>query len=462
MPVYCDSNRFLSGINNCYIPALKNKDRYLILFGGAGSGKSVFAVQKMLLRIVYEGNHRILVLRKVARANRLSTFALIKDMIKKWNLDFDLRINNTLQEIHLPFFKSSIYFTGLDDVEKLKSIANITIIWIEEASELNENDFDQINLRLRGETDFYKQIIVTFNPIDESHWLKRKFFDEHFLGSFALKTTYLDNQFIDNDYKQVLENNFLTNENYYRIYVKGEWGRISNGGEFYKHFSMQKHVIKNLDYDSDLPLHITFDFNVLPFVACTIWQIEKKQDKWAAYCIDEICLQPPKNRTENVCLEIQKRYPNYKHNCLIYGDPSGKNESAMTQQGVNNFTIIQDRLGLSGNAFRVMKSSFGVKMRGLFIDSILYGNTEIDIFINANCKKTIEEFLYLQEGQDGLKLKKRVKDATTGASYEERGHIADSLEYLFVVAFYKEFAKFFTSNSKVQSQINYISKKQMY
>ena len=72
---------------------------------------------------------------------------------------------------------SQIIFAGLDDVEKLKSIDNITMMWIEEASEINQADFHQLDLRLRGATKYYKQIIFTFNPVDINHWLKKRFFD---------------------------------------------------------------------------------------------------------------------------------------------------------------------------------------------------------------------------------------------------------------------------------------------
>lgn len=78
--------------------------------------------------------------------------------------DAGQRVNRTDMRINFPN-GSEILFSGLDDVEKLKSIYAITGIWIEEASELDEGDLNQLDIRLRGETRFYKQIILSFNPI---------------------------------------------------------------------------------------------------------------------------------------------------------------------------------------------------------------------------------------------------------------------------------------------------------
>ena len=115
-------------------------------------------------------------------------------------------------------------FSGLDDVEKLKSIEGVTSIWAEEATELSQEDFEQLDLRLRGNTGALKQVILTFNPISDQHWIKKVFFDDPIEGVFTLHTTYLDNAFIDDEYKMVMENKRKTNLRYYNIYALGNWG----------------------------------------------------------------------------------------------------------------------------------------------------------------------------------------------------------------------------------------------
>tara|TARA_B110000902_G_scaffold178446_1_gene202335 strand:+ start:157 stop:1095 length:939 start_codon:yes stop_codon:yes gene_type:complete len=122
------------------------------------------------------------------------------------------------------FNGAQFMFSGLDDVEKLKSIEGVTSIWVEEATELNQEDFEQLDLRLRGEFGCLKQISLTFNPISEQHWIKKIFFDSPMEGVFTLKTTFLDNYFIDDEYKMVMQNKKLTNPRFYNIYALGNWG----------------------------------------------------------------------------------------------------------------------------------------------------------------------------------------------------------------------------------------------
>lgn len=112
------------------------------------------------------------------------------------------------------------------DVEKLKSIYNITSIWIEEANELEEQDLNQLDIRLRGETKHYKQILITFNPVDVNHWLKKRFFDRTHPDCLTMHSTYKDNRFLDDAAKMVLESFRETDPYYYQVYCLGEWGTL--------------------------------------------------------------------------------------------------------------------------------------------------------------------------------------------------------------------------------------------
>lgn len=203
-----------------------NTHRYLILYGGAGSGKSVFAVQRFLYRLLTLPLCNILVVRAVAATNRDSTYALFRQVISRWGLselfsckDSDLRISCANG--------NSVIFKGLDDTEKLKSITfpkgELTDIWIEEASEILEEDFNQLDVRLRGK-GAHKQMVLTFNPVSVLHWLKLRFFDRKDPRAVVLKSTYKDNQFLDEDYKRTLEGYKDTDPYYYSVYCLGEWG----------------------------------------------------------------------------------------------------------------------------------------------------------------------------------------------------------------------------------------------
>lgn len=209
-----------------FVPAFVDQSRYQVLWGGAGSGKSHIVARKILYRILKESDvhHNFLVIRKVDRTIKRSVFKLIRNIISRWKITDQFDVNLTDKTITYKLNGSQIMFSGLDDVEKLKSIEGVTSIWCEEATELTQEDFEQLDLRLRGEHGCLKQIILTLNPISEQHWIKRIFFDDPMQGVFTLHTTYLDNAFIDDEYKMVMENKKKTNPRYYNIYALGNWG----------------------------------------------------------------------------------------------------------------------------------------------------------------------------------------------------------------------------------------------
>ena len=135
--------------NEAYYPYLLDySHRYEVFYGGAGSGKSVFVAQKLLIKALKE-KRKILVIRKVMATQLNSCWQLFLDTLSNFHLLEFTKINKANFKIELP--NGSIFlFAGVDDVEKLKSIAGITDIWIEEATELNEDEFLQLDLRLRA------------------------------------------------------------------------------------------------------------------------------------------------------------------------------------------------------------------------------------------------------------------------------------------------------------------------
>ena len=213
--------------NKAFRPYLDNRSRYEIFYGGAGSGKSMSIAQRLVLRAMKEKGHKFLIVRKVAKTNRHSTFALIMAILRSWKVLGLFRVNKSDMEIGC-LNGNQVIFTGLDDVEKLKSIAGITDIWVEEASEITQEDFQQLDLRLRGKTQWPLQITMTFNPVSALSWLKAFFFDEPKENCVIHKSTYKDNRFLDDEYKKVIEDLKNQDHTYYQIYGLGEWGVLGN------------------------------------------------------------------------------------------------------------------------------------------------------------------------------------------------------------------------------------------
>ena len=209
--------------NDTFFPLYFNESRFLVLMGGGGSGKSVFAARKVLERATSERGHRILICRKVAKTLRESCFRILKEMAYEHYSQYVS--SHSESDMRISFSNGSeLIFAGLDDVEKLKSIYHITSIWIEEASELLESDLNQLDIRLRDETPTYKQIILTFNPISITHWLKSRFFDRAFDDVTVHRSTYKDNRFISTEAIKTLERFKETDSYYYHVYCLGMWG----------------------------------------------------------------------------------------------------------------------------------------------------------------------------------------------------------------------------------------------
>lgn len=209
--------------NDVFLPLFHDSHRWLVLMGGAGSGKSNFAARKVIERCMGEPGHRFLVCRKVAATLRESCYALLCAELERYYPASGIRATVSPMQIRFPN-GSVILFGGLDDSEKLKSIHRITSVWIEEASECDEADADQLNLRLRDESPYYRQIIVTFNPISATHWLKKKFFDRTADNVRTVRSTYRDNRFLPAEYGEELERYRDTDPYYYAVYALGEWG----------------------------------------------------------------------------------------------------------------------------------------------------------------------------------------------------------------------------------------------
>lgn len=216
--------------NKVYFPYLQDySKRYEIYYGGAGSGKSKFVSQKLIYKAM-QSQRKILVLRKVNRTTKNSTFQLLQDTLSEWKLLPYCKVNKTDFSIGLPN-GSQFICMGLDDQEKLKSIAGLTDAWLEEATEFTQNDFNQVDLRIRERVDS-SQIILSFNPVSKANWCFLQFFREDpaleafRAGCNIIHTNYLDNKFLPEEYVKSLLLLEATNPVFYKIYALGEFGSL--------------------------------------------------------------------------------------------------------------------------------------------------------------------------------------------------------------------------------------------
>lgn len=313
-------------VNGAYEDFWTDQTRFLIAYGGAGSSKSYSTAQKILSRIMTEEDHRYLVARKVAATLRVSVFQLFKELIYKLGIEDRFKINKSDMTITYLPNRSVLMFFGLDNIEKLKSIQGITSMWVEEASECVENDIAELNRRLRGETKYYKQIIITFNPISHLHWLKKRFFDNPASTAAIYKSTYKDNAFIDDEYKREIEDTKNYDIQQYNIYALGDWGVLSTN-IVYNNYNFNKHISYNEVEDFGV-LYCGIDFNIGGCV-CVVCGIAGDEvhvvDAFASYDTDAMVSQ----------------LLTYKDKTMVlFPDASGRNRS--TNASRSDVQILRD------------------------------------------------------------------------------------------------------------------------
>ncbi len=211
--------------NEVYLPYLDNTDRYLIFYGGGSSGKSYYIAQRYIYKLIHPTRCNLLVVRQTGDTNRKSTFPLLKQVISNWNLSKHFKINESDMRIKCLLTGNEVAFAGLDDVEKIKSITfengELTDEWVEEATECQEADINQLKVRLRGGKS-NKQMVLSFNPINIQHWIKKHFIDSG-LATVCF-STYKDNKFLTDADRRALEDLKHTDEYTYNVYCLGQWG----------------------------------------------------------------------------------------------------------------------------------------------------------------------------------------------------------------------------------------------
>lgn len=221
--------------NKHFKDANESRQRYRVMLGSAGSGKSVNVAQKYILDLSdnrFKGCS-LLCVRGVEVSHRNSTFAELSGAISKLGLDSVWNVSLSTMTMHNPHTGNYIIFRGCNDLkatQRLKSVTvptgNIVWAWVEEATEITSDAFNIIDDRLRGilPDGQYYQITLTFNPINSAHWIKAELWDYDSPDIFTHKSTYLQNKFIDHAYKARMLRRKELDPDGYRVYGLGEWG----------------------------------------------------------------------------------------------------------------------------------------------------------------------------------------------------------------------------------------------
>ena len=230
------------------------KGRYRVVKGSRASKKSKTTALWFIFNMMKYKDANILVVRKTFRTLKDSCFAELKWAVHRFGVDHLWKFTESpLEMTYLPTGQK-IYFRGLDDPLKITSITvdvgNLCWMWIEEAYEImTESDFDMLDESIRGEVPecLWKQITLTFNPWNERHWLKKRFFDVQDSEILALTTNYLCNEWLDQADKTVFEKMRINNPRRYIVAGLGGWGVVE--GLCFEKWKEEEFTLEQLQED---------------------------------------------------------------------------------------------------------------------------------------------------------------------------------------------------------------------
>ena len=243
----------------------KFKGRYRVVKGSRASKKSKTTALWIIYNMLKHQDSNTLVVRKVFRTLKDSCYSDLKWAVHRLGTDrlwnFTL---SPLEAIYLPTGQK-ILFRGLDDPLKVTSIAVDTgclcWMWIEEGYEImSEEDFDMLDESIRGECPegLWKQITITFNPWNERHWLKCRFFDVQDPSILAMTTNYMCNEWLDDADHQVFERMRIQNPKRYAVAGLGGWGIVE--GLVYENWTEEPFTLEEIQKTHSLKTACGLDF----------------------------------------------------------------------------------------------------------------------------------------------------------------------------------------------------------
>lgn len=373
-----------------YPSLLDYSHRWEFWCGSAGSGKSYFIAQKIIIRCCQE-KIRVLACRRYGTTLRNSVFAQFKEVLAKWQITKYVNIRETDMSIIFPN-GSQIILCGLDDEEKLLSLTNISTIWIEEVFQVEKTKVEQLNLRMRG-TAKNQQLILSWNPISKHHWLYDFTVENPPDNSIFIHSTYKDNPFLNEEYILSLDELEYRNPQKYRVYGLGEWGIDADGLVFqnwkvedFNHAEIQGQLMCGLDFG--------FVNDISAFVA-------------------------------SLLVESQKRIYIFK----IWGDTNKTNAdlvNIITNMGFNKSVIIAD--SAEPKSIAEIKSGGIQKIKACTKgqDSIIHGIQKLqnyEIIIHPSCQGIITEF------ENYTWQKDKNNDCYINKPIDDFNHYIDALRY---------------------------------
>jgi phage terminase large subunit len=218
-------------LNHKHSGLFRATESELLVYGGAGAGKSYSIADKLFLQGIINPHERqkIVVIRKTLASLRKSTLDIIERRAAALHRPFRLDRSSWTAQCG----NQTWVFTGInnrEDYQKIKSLTDVNFIWVNELTELREDDYKELSLRLRGAVSKsrfgYRQLISDFNPIGKTSWIYERFWQKLPHAAKKLRYTVLDNPWAEPEYIARLKATAKDDLNFHKIYFLGDWGEL--------------------------------------------------------------------------------------------------------------------------------------------------------------------------------------------------------------------------------------------
>lgn len=397
-------------VNDVFLPVINDESKILLLFGGYGSGKSVFEVDKLLDECLAGNYFRCFYGRKVMDTVRISVFLTLTDRIKERGLES--RFTYSYAENSSMVIKCDNGGTfspfGADNADKLKSVKDPSHILCEEMDQFTLKDFGVLISRLRT-PKVKSKFIGLFNTttVKKDHWIKTVFFSDKAPAEFSDYTVtkvfcnYTDNFFINKtEYEQTLWIAAGFNKQKFQEISQGLWGADENESPFVYTYDEKKHVATTT-VNPAWEVKLSFDFNCDP-ITCFVAQDNGNIIRG----IEQIKLKNA--NIYELCDVIQAKYGKYL--LLVTGDATGRNKSALVKDNLNYFKIIKAKLNLGDRQMRQPVSNPTLIENRVLVNAAFHN---LDIKIDpVNCAGLIFDLEHAMVLPDGSLDKANRSDMT--------------------------------------------------
>lgn len=435
-----------------------------ILYGGAIRGGKTFAMLALFILLcrLYPGSRWAIVRKDLPtlKRNTFPSWDKIKpdNFIKVDNSDSNQQTVTFTNGSKIIFFPES-YSTDKDQ-NRWRGL-EVNGIGFEEINECQEASFGKAFERagtyiIKDAPVQPKPLVVgTCNPTQG--WVKQRIYDPWEKNELPEGWLYIQSRIYDNIPLLTQQPSYLpalkASLSHYEleVFVEGNWNvQLKTGGEFLKDFELSKHV-KPLKYVPGIPVCISLDSNVYPYIAITAWQLIRNGTGWIIRQIDELPAIDPENSASEAGQKIVTFLKSIgtKERVYLHGDYSLKSRNTIDPKKRSFFEIVHEQIRNAG--FRTedkCRPHVSVASLGDFINSILRNEVNLlSIEIGENCRLSINDYIESKKDKDGAILKVIVRATQKMPAHQRNGHLLDTMKDFIAQSFPDELDDFLSTDS---------------